>query len=308
MTMGRVKTIAKKIETNAQYIASAYQLFGPRTAMVATSYRLTHKQIQDYYAKIVDASYTQLIQGFPFDVETMQHLKGENDGPIWVMWWQGIDERTPPIVRACVDSICRHANGRTVNIITKDTLNSFVEIDPNIMDKVRRGMISITTLSDIIRFALLYRYGGMWMDATMYLTQNMDSSIAQYRFYSIPNHEVAPVRNWTGYFMGGIKENPLFSIMYQAFVKLYTRVNRIPDYFMIDIMLSAAYLHIPSVRQMIDEVPQNNLHRFYLADHLNDRDLELPKDTYAYKLTYKNLGKLNTQSGSVYNRILNGKL
>ncbi|MEF2736683.1 polysaccharide biosynthesis protein [Bifidobacterium pseudolongum subsp. globosum] len=306
--MGHVKTIAKKIETNVQYIASTYRLFGPRMAVTAAFYRLTHKRIQDYYAKIVDASYTQLIQGIPFNAEEIGHLGGENDGPIWVMWWQGIDEYTPPIVRACVDSIRRHANGRSVNIITRDSLDSFVIIDTNIMDNVRRGMISITTLSDIVRFALLYKYGGIWMDATMYLTQDLDSSIAWYRFYSIPNHEVAPVRNWTGYFMGGMKGNPLFSVMYQAFVKLYSRTNHIPDYFMIDIMLSAAYTHIPSVRQMIDAVPQNNIHRFYLANHLNDGDIELPEDTYAYKLTYKNLGKLVIQSGGAYNRILDGRL
>lgn len=306
--MGHVKTIAKKIETNAQYIASAYRLFGLRMAMAAASYRLTHKRIRDYYAKIVDASYTQLIQGIPLDLEEIGLLDRENDGPIWVMWWQGIDEHTPPIVRACVNSICRHANGRSVNVITKDSLNSFVMIDSDIMDKLQRGAISITTLSDIVRFALLYKYGGIWMDATMYLTRDLDSSIARYRFYSIPNHEVAPVRNWTGYFMGGMKGNPLFSLMYQAFVKLYTQTNRIPDYFMIDIMLSAAYTHIPSVRQMIDEVPQNNIHRFYLVNHLADRDINLPKDTYVYKLTYKGIGYLDEQDDTVYRRILNGRM
>lgn len=83
--------------------------------------------------------------------------------------------------------------------------------------------------------------------------------------------------------MGGAKGNPLFAYMYQAFVTMYAHVDRIPEYFMIDVMLSAAYTHIPQVRGMIDTVPVNNIHRLYLADKLAESSVTLPADTYAYK-------------------------
>lgn len=89
---------------------------------------------------------------------------------------------------------------------------------------------------------------------------------------------------------------------------MYKRVDHVPDYFMSDVMLSAAYMHIPAARKMIDAVPVNNTHRFYLVNHLADGDINLPKDTYVYKLTYKDIGYLDEQDDTVYRRILNGRM
>ena len=294
-----------KIRKNLQYVGSAARLCGPRVGMTSLFHYLTHRDADAYYAKLVDASWNSFMKDIPLDAKALQTCSLPNDGPIWVMWWQGLDGTEPPIVRACIDSIRRHANGRPVHIITKDTIVRYVTIDASIMNKVRGGKITITTLSDIIRFALLHEHGGIWMDATIYLTADLSRDIEQYPFYSIPNHETAPIRNWTGYFMGGAKGNPLFAYMYQAFVTMYAHVDRIPEYFMIDVMLSAAYTHIPQVRGMIDAVPVNNIHRLYLADKLAESSVTLPADTYAYKLSYKNLEDVPMR-GTVYGALLKG--
>lgn len=294
-----------KIRKNLQYVGSAARLCGPRVGMTSLFHYLTHRDVDAYYAKLVDASWNSFMKDIPLDAKALQTCSLPNDGPIWVMWWQGLDGTEPPIVRECIDSIRRYANGRPVHIITKDTIVRYVTIDASIMNKVRGGKITITTLSDIIRFALLYEHGGIWMDATIYLTADLSRDIEQYPFYSIPNHETAPIRNWTGYFMGGAKGNPLFAYMYQAFVTMYAHVDRIPEYFMIDVMLSAAYTHIPQVRGMIDAVPVNNIHRLYLADKLAESSVTLPADTYAYKLSYKNLEDVPMR-GTVYGALLKG--
>ncbi len=301
--------IIQKIKSNIDYICSTYRLFGFHMALTATWYRISHRHIREYYAKLVDATYERLIRDLPYEADAHARLDDANNGPIWVMWWQGLeDPSTPPIVRACVESVRRHANGRNVYLITKDNLKEYINLDQIILDKFGKGDITITMLSDVIRFALLYEYGGMWVDATVYLTDGLDVSIENYQFYTIANKDVTPVRNWTIYFIGGVKKNPLFLLMNQAFVDMYKRVDHVPDYFMSDVMLSAAYTHIPAARKMIDAVPVNNTHRFYLVNHLADRDINLPKDTYVYKLTYKDIGYLDEQDDTAYRRILNGRM
>lgn len=304
--MGWSSTMGK-IRTKLQYVCSATRLFGPRMGMTSLLHHLAHRNIGAYYEKLVEASWNRFMKDIPFDADAIPTLPATNDGPIWVMWWQGLDGSEPPIVRACIDSIKRHASGREVRLITKDTVEQYASLDPSIMRKVHDGKITITTLSDIVRFAVLKEHGGMWMDATMYLTADLSDDVRRYTFYSIPNHQSAPTRNWTGYFMGGKQGNPLFSYMLQAFVALYGLTDHIPDYFMIDVMLSAAYTHIPQVRAMIDAEPVNNLHRLYLAGKLADASVDLPADTYAYKLSYKNVQRIPA-AHTVYGAVLDGTL
>lgn len=299
--MGK-SSIIGKIKDNLRYAHSATQLFGMRMGMSSLLCHLLHHDTEAYYTRLVEASWNRFMKDIPFDAEAITTLPTTNDGPIWVMWWQGLDG-SPEIIRACLDSIQRHANGRTVHLITKNTINQYVSIDPSIMRKVHEGKITLTTLSDIIRFAVLKEHGGMWMDATIYLTADLSDEIRHHTFYSIPNHQVAPLRNWTGYFMGGVQGNPLFSYMLQSFTILYTLTDHVPDYFMIDVMLSAAYTHIPQVRSMIDSVPENNLHRFFLAQHLGSAKITLPTNTYVYKLSYKNVSQY--KENTVYDKIIN---
>ena len=71
--------------------------------------------------------------------------------------------------------------------------------------------------------------------------------------------------------------------------------------------LIAAYTHIPAVRAMIDATPPNNLHRFFLAQHLGSAKTPLPADTYAYKLSYKNVEQYEGKD-NMYRRVIDGEL
>lgn len=296
-----------KIRNRLRYVGSAWRLFGPRMGMTSLIHHLTGRGGAVYYDRLVEAAWRRFMCELPLDVQALAATPAVNDGPIWLMWWQGLDGGEPDLVKACVASIRRHTAGRSVHVITRDNIAQYATIDPSVMRKVEEGKITLTTLSDIVRFAVLSAHGGMWMDATIYLTADLPQRIAHCPFYSIPNHETAPTRNWTGNFIGGAPGNPLFTYMYQAFVTLYSLTDHTPDYYMIDVMLSAAYTHIPAVRKIIDAVPPNNLHRFFLAQHLGSAKRPLPADTYAYKLSYKNVAQYEGRD-NMYRCVLNGEL
>ena len=88
---------------------------------------------------------------------------------IWICWWQGL-ENAPDIVKKCVESIRIHAGNHKIVMITDENYKEFVGIsDCGLEEKYRRGIITKTHLSDLLRISLLARYGGVWLDSTFFL-------------------------------------------------------------------------------------------------------------------------------------------
>ena len=75
------------------------------------------------------------------------------------MWYQGI-ETAPPIVLSCMQSIIQNRKKHPVIIISKYNLEKYIKLPSYIMDKFINNIFSITHFSDIIRMALLSKYGG----------------------------------------------------------------------------------------------------------------------------------------------------
>ena len=108
----------------------------------------------------------------------LQQFKDEESGTaqvkdychtIWVCWLQG-EESAPAIVKKCINSIRKHSAGYEVVVVTSDNLGSLVEIPSFITEKLKKKRMQFATYSDYIRLALLAKYGGIWIDATVFLS------------------------------------------------------------------------------------------------------------------------------------------
>ena len=88
------------------------------------------------------------------------------NAPVFVFWWQGLDG-APDIVKSCIASMRRHIGSHPLVVITRDNVWDYVDIPEYIYEKVERKIITQTQISDIQRIALLERYGGLWLDATI---------------------------------------------------------------------------------------------------------------------------------------------
>lgn len=86
--------------------------------------------------------------------------------PIWVCWWQG-KENMPDIVKACYNSIQKHACNHPVILITEENFRNYIDMPEYIINKQKEGYIDITHFSDILRMMLLTKHGGIWMDSTL---------------------------------------------------------------------------------------------------------------------------------------------
>ena len=88
-------------------------------------------------------------------------------GPIWSYWDSGL-ENAPEIVRLCVASWRKFAGSAQIVVLSKDMLGGY--LDPQDFPP-RFEELPVQHQSDLIRLALLERYGGVWLDASVFLTR-----------------------------------------------------------------------------------------------------------------------------------------
>ena len=229
------------------------------------------------------------------------HVRPEgavNGGPIWVFWWQGL-ESAPTRVKACVDSIKRNAASRDVIVIAKDNVREYTDLPDYAFRKLTEGEITITHFSDILRFNLLKLHGGLWMDATLYAFRPLDSSRYSGPFFTCCGYPDPTFFNvsdgrWTGFFIGGVREEPLFEFMDRFFALYWERNNSLADYFLIDYALDYAYRNgIGSLKTWCEgEQGKDNPKLFDLAPVICDSFdsnvwKRLTEHTDAFKLSWK---------------------
>ncbi len=102
---------------------------------------------------------------------------------IWQFWWQGA-ACAPDIVKMCFKSVDCYAGAEFKIIrIDKNNLSQYIDI-PERIATVFRGKEHYAHFSDYVRFALLEKYGGIWIDATVYMTGPIPADIVEAEFYA----------------------------------------------------------------------------------------------------------------------------
>ena len=211
-------------------------------------------------------------------IEKYRNLKSEDissadSNYVWICWWQGL-ENAPEIVKKCFNSVKKYAQNKQVILITKENYNQYIEIPEYIEEKRDEGKISITHFSDILRVNLLSKYGGVWLDATCFLTSNIFDDLNG-DFYSVKlpyNKEEKCVSQgkWCVFFMYGKKNNILFNFVRDFYNVYWKEEDSVIDYFLMDYIISIAYDNIDEIKYMIDKVPENNFLIHNLKEKLNE--------------------------------------
>ena len=155
---------------------------------------------------------------------------------------------------------------------------------------------------------MLYNYGGLWLDATIFCTGSISEQCFKAPFFSIkmppiPNEHTVSEFRWTAFCLGGFKGQPLFAYMKSAFDMYFSKHTELIDYFLVDYLIALAYNELPQARALIDSVPVNNPKVYSLASAF--RSSALPEDynravisgTQLYKLSRKDNYPLKTKDG-----------
>lgn len=117
---------------------------------------------------------------------------------IW-MYWEGA---LPEFVEKCVEQIRKKNPNYEVNFLTPENVQAFCDIDYS-----RLPQITPQQKADLIRLHLIYHYGGIWLDASILVYENLDwiealvnkhqtNSFAYYRAKNTTQPEFPVIENW----------------------------------------------------------------------------------------------------------------
>lgn len=217
--------------------------------------------------------------------------------PVWVLWLQGM-EQAPELVKMCVGSLERSLPSDTaqLRVITVENLADYIILPNRIIEKFQKGAISAEHLSDIIRMELLYRYGGMWIDAAYYVANSIPSEFFGREFFTLrvskPERRAdISVGRWAVDLLLVKPKNILTAFVLESFYEYWKIQDRMLDYYLIDYVIAAAYNNLLQVKEMVDGCEFSNPHVFALKELLNDKYSsevykEITGDTDFFKLPF----------------------
>ena len=299
--------------------------FGLRIALNEVSFVLHRKRcpathgkdmqtIRKYYSLIryLGSKYKEIID--PYVEIRPKQRNGkiiEENAPIWTFWEQGF-EKAPEVVKACQRSIDKVAGKHPVMRLDGKNVHQYLLIPDYVMDKRRRGIIGSAHYSDLIRFMLIARYGGFWVDAANYfVSDDFFRNAIQYHFYSVKgfDNDVSITRHlWLDGIFGCGKDAVYPKMMEDLLLAYWKKEDYAIDYFFDSCFQNAAYVRIMSLRRMFDAYPYNNTEIFALRLHAGEPYDEAVwyqylQDTSVFNLTYKvDYGKNND---SFYQHLVN---
>ena len=242
----------------------------------------------------------------------------ENSKIIWTLWMQGY-ENAPELVKSTIDSIRKFAelNNFQFILLEENTIEKYVVFPKLIKEKMDLGIIDYTKISDILRVSLLAKYGGTWVDATIYMKEEFDSSLLLQNYYTIKTGGIEDYspnisnNRWKGFFLSG--NSSLFSFTRDFFFEYYSRYDIAVDYLLIDYIFDIAYKYDEKIKNQMLELEKSNPNLFWLESHLGDEFDQkvwdnITETTKAFKTTYKLSGKIKSNKNNFYSKLIDGNL
>jgi len=190
---------------------------------------------------------------------------------IWICWFQGLDN-APELVKRCIESVQLHSPDAKVVILTDDNIPLYLSLPDYIKEKYERGLISKAQYSDIVRCSLLYQYGGIWMDATVFITKPVPGSFYENTFSSLrfeANEDTLSQGYWTAYFLSSQKSNQIIKFVRDVLYRYWQHHDTLIEYFLIDYSFLYARERYPQFRRVMDEQPVTGNSRFLLRQYMN---------------------------------------
>ena len=287
------------MNNNIKKVLYNYKNFG---MVYGTSFLLTKTLFRKYEyktrkraIKILDKDF-----GYIFEKENKQINKNEFERNIFVFWGQGF-EKMPEIPQKCMDNIRKIYPDYRIFEITLKNYKEYVTIDNNLVNLFEQNKISIQTFSDILRYNLIYKYGGVWCDATLLFFNRIDfeDKIRKNDYYSLNIKCLEKEKLWgkvynvtyTTFFFATKKESPIMKAINEAYIEYYKKFDFVIDYFLNDYFMILAMMHHME-NDTLTKIEANKGNPFYLLNTIQNKVDKIDKGECKkcpQKLTWKNI-------------------
>ena len=230
---------------------------------------------------------------------------------VWFFWMQGID-KAPQIVKKCYSSLIANMPEREIRLLTVDNYKEYVKFPEHVEKKFDQGIISITHMSDLLRLELLNRYGGTWIDATVFCSgKNIPDYMMNSDLFVFQNlkpgldGQCTCISSW---FMSACTNNPIIQLTLHLLYMYWDEYNFMVDYFLIHDFFQLSIEAYPDEWNKVMPFSNSTPHVLLLRlfEKYND-DLwsEMKRQTAFHKISYKWDQAYMTKKGTYYDVIFN---
>lgn len=236
------------------------------------------------------------------------------DERIFSIWFQGL-ENAPKLVKVCMERLTRTYGDRHI-VLGEKELFEMITLPEPVMRNWREGTITAAHLSDICRVELLYSYGGMWFDATDFLTSPVPEWVEESDLFIYNCGDViTPQKLIQSCFMRAVKGHPLMGALRAFLYEYWKNEHKLIDYFLLHYMLRFLVENNEEAYRLFYSMPVVHQDPTHILWHKN-RDLpfseelyrESTKDSFFQKTTFKCKSAEKPIPGSVADYIINGKI
>lgn len=222
-------------------------------------------------------------------------VKDDKNEKIWALWLQG-EENAPDLIKTCYKTIKKHCKQELV-VLNENNLYDYIDLPDYIKEKRKKGYISGAHFSDIVRVELLYKFGGFWMDSTLYVTDKIPDYIVNEDFFIFLAGNVGGGSKYSfmqNCFIRSRKGSYLLSAWRNMILKYWKEHNHQMDYFMHQIIFKCLVLNDEKAKKYFETMPhvvQDPTH--YLWWDYRDKPFdekvfrEKTKDAFFQKTTFK---------------------
>ena len=146
-----------------------------------------------------------------------------------ILWtyWHSL-EAMPEFVQRCIDTWRVHNPDYIINVIESKTLSKYLGFEESLRIKHWKFMDSAQRMSDLVRLALLSKYGGIWLDASCVCYESFDwvnSYGTEVVLYEIP--EIGVPESW---FIACSRDNEYIRKVNREFREEIPKFDSIDEY------------------------------------------------------------------------------
>ena len=246
-------------------------------------------------------------------INEYKHENLEDKAPkiIWQYWHQGA-ENAPELIKACFKSVEKYMPCYEQKILSFETIKDYVDIPEKYYKLLEQKKIPIAIFSDILRLHLLEKYGGIWLDSTIYLTNELPREIIDSDFFAFKiDKELSFTKtSLKCYFIKSSSNNMFLKLIKKTIENYWNENDFLVNYFMFEHIMTMIFELSYEAKKIVDKIPYfEKANRGMLCSKLydkfnNNEYEEIIKNNCVHKISYKALKNLPTKD-TYYEQIIN---
>jgi len=278
------------------------------------TYFKTQKMVEEDWDRVLKEYFTNKIE-----TEQIKPKKTfNNEKIIWQFWGQGWDfEKLPDVVKISYKSVEKYKKDYEIIHLDMNNINDYLEIPAYILKKVEDKKMGFAHFTDIIRLALLYNYGGVWIDATILLTDYLPQEYFEMDYFMFQRDDnLENKKDWEDYddfyfswnnemkvrvlnsIIFAKKNNEIIKTLLDMLLIFWEHNDLVPNYFFFQVLYTELIENYYKKKQckIVSDTLTHELIRVWFDKFSQEKLDEITKRNNVHKLTYKiDSGKRDTK-------------